>query len=213
MSGWEPYVVRQGDYLAKLAHRYGFDADAVWNDDRNADLRKLRSDPQTLCPCDILYIPEPKAPRTFALTVGVTNSFVSTTPTVPISITLEHDGQPVASTECVVHGLPELSKVTTGSDGSLTFDIPVTVTSVTLVVPKLGMVRTIKVGHLDPANEPCGIVERLRNLGYLSSGTEALDADLALAHALSDFQVDCGLPETGVADDATIAKLSEAHGS
>ena len=27
-----PYVVRQGDYLAKIAHTLGFDLDEVWNE-------------------------------------------------------------------------------------------------------------------------------------------------------------------------------------
>ncbi len=29
----KPYVVRQGDYLAKIAHQLGFDPDVVWGGD------------------------------------------------------------------------------------------------------------------------------------------------------------------------------------
>ncbi len=54
----EPYVIRQGDTLATLAYRFGFDADVVWNDPKNDDLRKLQSAPNILKPTDILYIPE-----------------------------------------------------------------------------------------------------------------------------------------------------------
>ena len=34
----KPYVVKQGDYLNKLAHRLCFDAEKVWNDPANAEL-------------------------------------------------------------------------------------------------------------------------------------------------------------------------------
>jgi hypothetical protein len=55
----QPYVIRQGDYLALLAYKFGFDADAVWNDPKNADLRKIRSDPNMLWPTDV---PAPSQP-------------------------------------------------------------------------------------------------------------------------------------------------------
>jgi hypothetical protein len=56
----QPYVIRQGDYLLKLAYSFGFDAEAVWNDDKNADLRSQRQDPNTLLPGDILSHPSRK---------------------------------------------------------------------------------------------------------------------------------------------------------
>lgn len=39
----EPRVIRQGDYLLQLAHAFGFDADAVWNDPQNEGIRRLRA--------------------------------------------------------------------------------------------------------------------------------------------------------------------------
>ena len=54
----QPYVIRQGDFLAKLAHRFGFDADTVWNDAANTKLGDARTDPNILAPTDILYIPD-----------------------------------------------------------------------------------------------------------------------------------------------------------
>ncbi|MFT3767392.1 MAG: hypothetical protein QM820_18220 [Minicystis sp.] len=45
------YVVRQGDYLKQLAHALGFDADAVWNDPKNAELSQRR-DPNLLHPVE-----------------------------------------------------------------------------------------------------------------------------------------------------------------
>lgn len=212
MSGWIPYVVRPGDYIDKLAHRHGFDADAVWNDDSNAELRETRSDPRVLSPGDLLHIPDPADATGSDLTTGSTNEFTSNPPTVPVALSLEHDEQPVANTECVIHGLPTTLKVTTDGNGSVRFDVPVTTESVTLIVPTLGIARKIKVGHIDPVNERSGIVERLRNMGYLSPETEETDLALALTSAVRDFQTDSGLPETGDADDATVQQIAKKYG-
>src|SRR5882724_5196530 len=50
-----PYIVRDGDYLAQLAHRHGFNADDAWSDPRNRPVKELRKDPNVLCPGDMLY--------------------------------------------------------------------------------------------------------------------------------------------------------------
>ena len=57
-----PYVIRQGDYVAKLAHRHGFDAAEVWQLPKNETLRRKRGSPDILYPGDILYIPERDQP-------------------------------------------------------------------------------------------------------------------------------------------------------
>ena len=44
----KPYVIKQGDYLTRLSHRLGFVADEVWNHGKNAELKSLRKDPETL---------------------------------------------------------------------------------------------------------------------------------------------------------------------
>jgi len=54
----QPYIIKQGDYLALLAYTFGFDANIVWNDPTNADLQKLRPDPNILFPGDVLNIPD-----------------------------------------------------------------------------------------------------------------------------------------------------------
>jgi hypothetical protein len=208
-----PYVVRQGDYLTKLAHRFGFDEDEVWNDSRNADLRKIRQDPQVLCPCDILYIPEPADPNWVDLKTGTTNSFTSSEPTVSVSLVMMGDSGPLANTDCIVLDLDEPMVTTTKGDGSLVLELPVSTTKVTVVMPTLGVAREIWVGHLDPENEKSGMAGRLRNLGYMDASVEAADPDAALSAALRAFQADKGLNVTGEIDDSTIAKVSSAHGS
>jgi hypothetical protein len=160
-----PYVIRQGDHLAKLAYKFGFDADTVWNDPANADLRKVRSDPNMLWPTDVVYIPDPVAPLMTALTPGSTNNFVSTSPTVDVSLKFtdpERQSQPYTITE-----LPQLTNLTTGPDGTTTFQVPVSESSVTLVFTSDGAAFVCNIGQLDPINTLSGIVQRLQNLGLL----------------------------------------------
>ena len=64
MAATKPYVVKAGDYTKKLAHTLGFDADEVWNDPKNAELKKLRKDPDMLVAGDVLFVPEKKIVRT-----------------------------------------------------------------------------------------------------------------------------------------------------
>ena len=76
-----PYVIRQGDYLKKLAFTKGFDADEVWNAADNADIKAARPNPDLLCPGDILYVPEPK-PEPLPLNVGGESTYTGDIPTV-----------------------------------------------------------------------------------------------------------------------------------
>jgi hypothetical protein len=50
----QPYVVRENDFLLKIAFEFGFDADSVWNAPNNDDLRRLRPNPNQLFPGDVL---------------------------------------------------------------------------------------------------------------------------------------------------------------
>lgn len=177
----QPYVIKQGDYLAKLAYEFGFDADAVWNDDQNKDLRELRQDPNILCPCDVLYIPEPSPAPAHSLTTGTTNTFVSDAPTV--TVTIRFVDAPLASQAYTVQELPQLGGLTTGGDGTATFPIPVTLETFTIAFGDSGATFTFDVGHLDPIQTPSGILQRLQNLGYVGPDASCDPQDLELLRA------------------------------
>jgi hypothetical protein len=151
----QPYVVRQGDYLAKLAYRFGFDADEVWNDQRNADLRALRQNPHILWPTDILYIPDDAPPRMFALTTGSTNTFVTDVPTVDITIQFAEPA--FASQTYTIQELDQLTGLATDATGTATFSVPVTLQTATLVFTDSGATFVCKIGHLDPIETLSGM--------------------------------------------------------
>jgi hypothetical protein len=210
MSGaTKPYVVQQGDYLDKLATRLGFDAKAVWNDGANAELRAKRK-PDQLHPGDVLHVPD-QPPKGVPLEGGTVNRYQARVPRVPLNLEFETDGKPNANEACVVEGLGEPLEVTTGGDGRLSLSVPVTVREISVRFVKRNVVYPVRIGDMDPIEEPSGVAKRLVHLGFLVDEPEE-EPDL-VADALRRFQRREGLPETGVLDDATKAALLRAHGS
>jgi hypothetical protein len=165
----QPYVIRQGDYLAKLAYKFGFDADKVWNDPANAQLRQrgqLSQDPNMLYPTDMLYIPDPIVPPVMqSLTTGTTNTFTSDPPTMPV--TIQFSDPALASQAYTVQELEELSGLTTDANGTATFSVPVTLETVTISFTDSGELFSYNLGCLDPVDKLSGIYQRLQNLGYI----------------------------------------------
>lgn len=231
----QPYVIKQGDYLALLAHRFGFDADTVWNDAANDALRQARPDPNILFPTDILYIPDQvdQEPVMLSLNMGTTNNFVA--PVSQVSVKLRFVDPPFASQGFTIQELPELTGLTTGADGSVTFPIPVTLETFTIAFTGSGATFDFKAGHLDPIGTLSGVLQRLQNLGYIglvldggtgpdihiirdalrafkaaqSVGTPPADASSPSTSAPDN----AGLDDEGNLDDASARQLVAAHGS
>jgi LysM domain-containing protein len=51
------YIVKSGDWLAKIAEEHGSTVSAIWNHPENAEHRALRGSPDVLYPDDVLHIP------------------------------------------------------------------------------------------------------------------------------------------------------------
>lgn len=205
-----PYVIRQGDFITKLAARFGFDAGTVWSDPKNADLKKIRSSPEVLCPGDVLYIPEPK-PKFLPVVVGAVNTFTGTVPTATVRLKLQHEGKPLANVACRLEGAGQAEplELTTGGDGSLTFCVPVHCDTALVVIDDPPARHPIFPGHMDPHEVSSGIRQRLVNLGYLDDA--GADPETT-AGSLAVFQSDSGLEPTGELDEPTRAMLIDAHG-
>jgi hypothetical protein len=218
MSGdFQPYVVKQGDYLAKLAFLHGFDAEAVWNDAKNEDLRTRRRDPDVLFPGDIIYIPV-RTPSTQDVTARSSNDYEAEIPMTEVSLVFEgSDGKAIASEPCEVRGLVGASdappqKMATDGSGTLKLEVPVTTRELEVAFPAHNVIFHVGIGDLDPDDELPGVRKRLRNLGFLSLDPNYADDDDMLPGALSAFQGQHGLPQTGQLDEATRKLLLDKHG-
>ncbi|MBW2525496.1 MAG: peptidoglycan-binding protein [Deltaproteobacteria bacterium] len=213
----KPYVIKHGDYLTKLAHLLGFDAQTVWNDPKNADLKELRADPTMLQAGDVLFVPDEPRKR-LPLEHEADNSYVATVPKISVSVVVADDDEPVADEPYVVEGLGDDEERTTDGQGTVSFEAPVHVREVTVRFKERELAFRIGVGELDPIDTASGVRMRLTQLGYYGATLAGEDAyverdDAQLAAAIGAFQTAQSLPVTGELDDATRDALLEVHGS
>jgi hypothetical protein len=218
MSGdYRPYIVRQGDYLARLAHIHGFDAGEVWNHEQNAALRELGRTPDVLAPGDVLYLPV-KPKEGLAFSANTSNRYQAEVPKVKVSLIFKDDDRVLSDEPYEVHGLGsegssgQADERKTDADGRVNLELPVTAREVTVVFPRQNVAYEVRVGDMDPEAELSGIKKRLENLGFLVHEREGASDDEYLRGAVASFQKKSGLPATGTLDDATKKALKDAHG-
>ncbi|WP_437949224.1 peptidoglycan-binding protein [Sorangium sp. So ce296] len=213
-----PYVVRQGDYLTRIAHMRGFSAEEVWNHPLNDALQKKRASPDVLQPGDILYLPDAgERWNPLPLTTGGENHFTAHIPTVEVKLALESiDRTPVENQPFRVEGIgPNPFESRTDGSGIALFHVPIHIREVGLSLYEAGLYYRVRVGHMDPAVELSGVAKRLAHLGYLVSldfSEVELSAD-TLREPIAAFQRAQGLQVTGIIDHKTRDTLVQSHGS
>lgn len=206
-----PYVVQQGEHLAKIAYRFGAEPDALWNHAKNADLRARRKSKNTLAPGDIIFVPSERPPP-LPLKQGEANSYRGAIPRATVTLKLDSKRKSLANQPYEIEGASggEPIRGTTSDQGELTFDVPVHVRELTLVFVDLGLRLPLRLGDLDPIEEESGIVQRLKRLGHLASVGKTSPEELEAG--LRSFQKSRGLEVTGKVDDPTRDAL-EAGGA
>lgn len=212
-----PYIIRQGDYLAKLAHRLGFDADAVWNAPENAALQKLR-DPAQLHPGDILQVPQ-RARVALPIRKGTTNKYVAKIPKIVVNLVFADGDDAIADEPYLIEGLGEPVHGSTGPGGEVSITAPVHLREVTLTLLRRNVAFPVRIGDMDPVSEASGVRKRLEHLGCYGMLGFACDEESPSDEATRDrraiavFQRLQRLTPTGSLDDETRAALARAHGS
>jgi len=214
----KPYVIKQGDYLIKLAHILSFDADEVWGSARNAELRKKRPNHNVLVPGDVLFIPDVEEPKKNRFSAKSSNDYVAFVPRTKVKVAMNMAGKPMKDETYVVRGIGEDEKErTTDGQGNIKFEASVHVRDVEVHFPERKLTRTVAIGGLDPIEEPSGLKMRLTHLGFYTAQPPAASREPRdenrLEAAVAAFQSANALPSTGKLDDATKAAVLAAHGS
>lgn len=215
MSGdsWQVHVVRQGEYLRKLAYRFGVAPDDLWNHPKNADLKARRSNIDALCSGDLLFVPS-KQKDGLPLTKGVVNRYVATVPRVTLTLRLRDGDEPMKNEPYVIHGLGRKLEGTTDGEGVVKIDLPIDVHTASVELPRKRLTYHVAAGHMDCIQEDSGVRMRLANLGLYAAPADAEPEELAQAmRALLRFQKGQSMEATGILDDATREALLAAHGS
>jgi hypothetical protein len=214
-----PYIVRQGDFLAKLAFIHGFDADEVWNDPKNADIKKLRLDPNILAPGDILYLPEKEEAKGLPISQGTENNYTAVVPKNTVRLAFHDDNGPLANAPYVIDGLGDPQQGSTNGDGVAEIDVPLDVRQIRITLTNQNIVFPVGIGDMDPIDEPSGVRKRLEHLDYYDPLARMAPAQISEdqatgfdQRAIAAFQTAKGLEPTGVLDDATKQALVAEHG-
>jgi len=216
------YTVKQGDYLAAIAHQFGFaDPDILWNDPANAALKQQRINPNVLYPGDTVVIPDLQT-QELPRSTGARHSFVLNAKPLWLRIRLAQAfAKTLAKTPCEFTVGSTTSTLNANASAQLSSPCPPTVKSARVVAHttvRLGknaipvdIQFDAKVGYLDPIDTPTGQLGRLSNLGYyLNFDPDNQVADLK--SAIEEFQCDNHLSVDGICGPATQAKLKAIHG-
>jgi len=209
------HVVRQGEHLTQIAEKYGFSYKALWDHAANAQLRKLRGNPNVLMPGDVIHVPD-KRPKTESRATGQTHKFKKGSKLMLRLALKDFGNEPLANAKCQITIDGVSQPLQTDGNGRIEFEVSPQATSaqLTFTDPAIPFDLTvpIQIGHLDPVTEVSGQRARLSNLGYITRPLAEVD-DVYFQHAIQEFQCDFGLPVNGTCDVATQSKLKELHGS
>lgn len=166
MSAMRPYVIRQGEYLAKIAFAEGFDADAVWTHDKNKELKERRKTHWILYPGDVVFVPDSEHGRCPA-GLESSNEYSAKVPHVWCNFVFRRGNEALANARCDVEFGGQVREETTRENGGLSVRVPTIVRDVIVTFHEHNLQFWVSVGDLDPADEPGGKEQRLENMGYL----------------------------------------------
>lgn len=203
----------QGECISSIAFRHGFFPDTIWNHPDNAELKRLRRDPNVLLAGDVVQVPDLRPKEVDAATEEC-HRFRRKGVPEKLRIKIEDEaGEPIANApyEITIDG--KHRRGTTDADGWVIESIPPDAQGGTLVVGKEGeeQEHELNLGHLDPIEELTGVQARLKNLGYGC----AVDGQLSeqTREAIKKFQLERSLDATGEPNDATRERLQKEHQS
>ncbi|WP_437994350.1 peptidoglycan-binding domain-containing protein [Sorangium sp. So ce145] len=215
-DGGTTHRVRQGENIESLAFLYGHVSVTLRADARNAPLRAKRHNLNVLSPGDEFFIPALRR-RSEAAHTGALHRFKRIGVPSLLRFRALVGGQPLAREPFRVaidgQANPAIEGATDGNGFLECFVPPDAVSAeVRVGLPPQVFRYTITLRTLDPITQTTGIQGRLKNLGLYEGAVDGGEGPATHA-AVSQFQMRCGLPVTGEADDATRRRLLELHQS
>jgi hypothetical protein len=202
------HVVREQECLSSIAERYGFFPGTIWDDPRNAELRRLRDDGNVLRAGDVVVVPDLRQ-RSEEARTGARHVFRRKGVPEILRLRLcDSLGRPRAGLDVVLDVDGAQKRTTTDADGRITIFLPTDASRGELRITDKGQVEVhqLSFSTLVPRDGEDGLRQRLVNLGCLAK----VDASAAqLERALLRLQEDHHLPMTGVVDDATRSLIED----
>jgi N-acetylmuramoyl-L-alanine amidase len=207
------YVVRQGDCMESIAHRYGFFWETLWNDAGNRALKETRKDPNALLPGDRVHIPDKRRREETGATDQRHRFRRLGVPSELYLVLKDEDDEPRSGVNYSISIDGRHESGTTNADGEVRHAIPPDARKCILRIGdgEDAEEYEVAIGHIDPITENSGVRGRLANLGYLPPG-EAGGDDPPPEAAVRAFQEKAGIEPTGIVDEQTQQALEDEHG-
>lgn len=206
-------VAEQGDCVASIAAKKGYEWERVWKDGGNAELRESRKDPFVLLPGDEVATPEPKEKSEECPTDRKHNFVLNTGPVRFRVVLIDGEDKPFSGQPYELK-IDEVGfKGKTDGSGGVEHEISPSAKEGHLVVGTGAKKREyyLQLGHLDPLDTVSGAQGRLFDLGYYDGAVNG-KMDGHTRSALLAFQDKYKVPATGENDKATQDKLKERFG-
>lgn len=207
-----PYhIVKQGECISKIADRYGFFWDTLWNHEQNAELRQKRINANVLMAGDRVFIPE-KRPKEESGQTGKVHTFRLKGIPVKLNLRLKDAlGNPRAGIPYTLQVDNKKLSGVTDDDGLISHVVPPQSRQAQLKL-NTGEEWSVDLAYMNPVDYASGVQARLKNLGYYRGDLNG-QYDEETQEAIRGFQDKNGLPVSGNPDPATKEALVNQHGS
>ena len=204
------HVVKPGECLESIAFKFGFSWKTIWNFGENAELKRLRRDPNLMYPGDVVVVPDQEN-RNESIATGALHRFKCKHMISNLNLQLLENGKPLkeAPFRLLIDGQTQTGK--TDANGEIDVKISPAAQLGHLTLINSGRKFILELGKLAPPDKVTGYQARLKNLGYYQGKIDGIAGE-ATAKAIASFQRDISQNDTGIADPATLEALQKAHG-
>lgn len=213
------HVVRQGECLSTIAKQYGFrDYRVLYDHIANAELKRLRPNPNLIYPGDTVVLPD-KAVKSAAADTTAVHRYRLTSRRKILRIKLQDaHGELLSEHGYCLTWSPSGQPIegTSDAEGLLEQRVPDGVSGAVLAVAGEEQPRHLRFQHLNPLHDTAdegisGVQARLMNLGY---DPGPIDGKLGkwTRSAAALFARDVGLTSEDPQTPAFLAALQKAHG-
>jgi len=213
---YKQYTVKEGDCISSIAYEHALFPDTIWDDSKNSELKKKRKNPNALLPGDVVEIRD-KEEKEESCACEEKHRFRRKGVPAKLKTQIMIGELPCENEEYVLDIDGVLSRGKTDADGNIEITIPPNAKRGRIIIDEEEFDLTL--GTIDPIEEKQGVIQRLENLGFYEVGEdEQTDDDDGeeedpYIEAIKKFQESVGLEPTGEADQQTLDRLVETHGS
>jgi hypothetical protein len=206
------HIVRSGDNIESIAFEYGHFGETIWEHPNNAELKKLRRDPDVLAVGDKVFVPLLREKIVKRETNQVHRFQCKNTPSLfrfrPLMFGAPLKGEKYVLTideEPPVEGVID-------ENGTITHQIKPDAVKAKVTVGEglMEMNYELELRALAPIRTTLGIQGRLRQLGIYEGALDGRN-NSETQNALAVFQEIHGLEPTGESDEETIKMLLEKY--